>query len=155
MTAGSGTVRSASSLAATQETLAALAARAVTDDADKPGGPKSWETTNLLHLGRALTYAAALRDETRGGHVREDFPARDDEHFLHHVHLKRSASGVLAAEVVPVPRSNLAGLDLDGSVPLDRLDEDRADGVGPASLTNPAGRHTPSVGSIESVEETQ
>ena len=155
MTAGSGTVRSASSLAATQETLAALAARAVTDDADKPGGPKSWETTNLLHLGRALTYAAALRDETRGGHVREDFPARDDEHFLHHVHLKRSASGVLAAEVVPVPRSNLAGLDLDGSVPLDRLDEDRADGVGPVGLTNPAGRHTPSVGSIESVEETQ
>ena len=113
MTAGSGTVRSAGSLAATQETLAALAARAVTDDADKQGGPKSWEATNLLHLGRALTYAAALRDETRGGHVREDFPSRDDEHFLHHVHLQRSGAGVLEARVVPVPRSNLDGLDLD------------------------------------------
>ena len=65
-----------------------------TDDADKQGGPKSWEATNLLHLGRALTYAAALRDETRGGHVREDFPARDDEHFLHHVHLQRAGAGV-------------------------------------------------------------
>ena len=149
MTAGSGTVRSAVSLGATQETLAALATRAVTDDADKPGGPKSWETTNLLHLGRALTYAAALRDETRGGHVREDFPARDDEHFLHHVHLQRSDAGVLEATVVPVPRSNLDGLDLDGSVPLDVLDEDRADGARPA---NGAGRHTQSVGSTE---ETQ
>jgi len=116
MTAGSGTVRSAGSLAATQETLAALAARAVTDDADKQGGPKSWEATNLLHLGRALTYAAALRDETRGGHVREDFPSRDDENFLHHVHLQRSDAGVLEARVVPVPRSNLDGLDLDHQV---------------------------------------
>ncbi|MFM6848642.1 MAG: L-aspartate oxidase, partial [Terrabacter sp.] len=97
----------------TQATLAELAARAVTDDAEKQGGPKSWETTNLLHLGRALTYAAALREETRGGHVREDFPARDDEHFLHHVHLRRSASGTVEARVVPVPRSNLEGLDLD------------------------------------------
>jgi L-aspartate oxidase len=115
MTAGSGTVRSATSLADTQATLAALAARAVTDDADKQGGPKSWETTNLLHLGRALTYAAALRDETRGGHVREDFPARDDASFLHHVHLRRVESGALVAEVVPVPRSNLEGLDLDNT----------------------------------------
>lgn len=115
MTAGSGTVRSASSLASTQATLAELAARAVTDDAEKQGGPKSWETTNLLHLGRALTYAAALREETRGGHVREDFPARDDAHFLHHVHLRRAASGTVEARVVPVPQSNLDGLDLDNT----------------------------------------
>src|SRR6476661_102295 len=141
MTAGSGTVRSASSLAATQQTLAELAARAVADDADKQGGPKSWETTNLLHLGRALTYAAALRDETRGGHVREDFPARDDENFLHHVHLRRSGDGILEARVVPVPPSNLDGLDLDGSVPLDVLDEDRADG---APTARAAARHTTS-----------
>src|SRR6478609_5319914 len=124
MTSGSGTVRSAGSLAATQETLAALAARAVTDDADKQGGPKSWEATNLLHLGRALTYAAALRDETRGGHVREDFPSRDDEHFLHHVHLQRSDAGVLEARVVPVPRSNLDGLDLDHQAPGTTATED-------------------------------
>ncbi|NUO33489.1 MAG: FAD-binding protein, partial [Dermatophilaceae bacterium] len=113
MTAGSGTVRSASSLAQTQATLTELAARAVTHDAEKQGGPRSWETTNLLHLGRALTYAAALREETRGGHVREDFPARDDEHFLHHVHLRRAASGSVQARVVPVAQSNLDGLDLD------------------------------------------
>jgi L-aspartate oxidase len=113
MTAGAGSVRSAESLAATQATLAAITERAATAYPDRQGGPKSWETTNLLHLGQALTYAATLREETRGGHVREDFPARDDERFLHHVHLRRSEDGVLAADVVPVPRSNLDGLDLD------------------------------------------
>jgi L-aspartate oxidase len=113
MTAGAGTVRSAESLAATQATLAAVAERASTADPDRMGGPKSWETTNLLHLGQALTYAATLREETRGGHVREDFPDRDDERFLHHIHLRRSADGALTAELVPVPRSNLDGLDLD------------------------------------------
>jgi L-aspartate oxidase len=149
MTAGSGTVRSASSLAATQQTLAALAARAVGADSDKQGGPKSWETTNLLHLGRALTYAAALRDETRGGHVREDFPARDDEHFLHHVHLQRSVAGALDARIVPVPQSNLDGLDLGGPTPVDVLDEDRAEDPGAAK---PTARHT--VSAIETEEAT-
>ncbi len=115
MTAGAGTVRSAASLAATEEALAAVSAKAATD-ADRQGGPKSWETTNLVHLGRALTHAAALREETRGGHVREDFPTRDDERFLHHVHLTREASGRLGATVVPVPHANLDGLDLDAGV---------------------------------------
>jgi L-aspartate oxidase len=113
MTAGAGTVRSAESLAATESRLAELAARAASDDAKKKGGPKSWETTNLLHLGRALAYAASLREETRGGHVREDFPVRDDERFLHHVHLVRSGYGTLTAETVDVPRSNLESLGLD------------------------------------------
>ena len=82
--------------------------------------------------------------------MREDFPARDDEHFLHHVHLPAlRLPASLEAEVVPVPRSNLDGLDLDGSVPLDVLDEDRADGTRPANRT---GRHTQLGGSTE---ETQ
>ena len=84
--------------------------------ADRAGGPKSWETTNLLHLGRALTYAAGLRDETRGGHVREDFPTRDDAAFLHHTLLRRGDDDVLRAEIVEVPQSNLEGLDLDAGV---------------------------------------
>ena len=73
MTAGAGSVRSAASLAAT---AARLADSPAADDSKK-GVPKSWETTNLLHVGQALTLAAVLR-ETRGGHVREDFPERDD-----------------------------------------------------------------------------
>ncbi len=39
---------------------------------------QSWETTNLLTISTALADAAALREETRGSHWREDFPERDD-----------------------------------------------------------------------------
>ena len=39
---------------------------------------ESWETTNLLTISAALADAAALREETRGSHWREDFPERDD-----------------------------------------------------------------------------
>ena len=113
MTAGSGTVRSAVSLAATETELERIAGLGAHDDAGKKGGPKSWEATNLLHLGRALTYAAVLRAETRGGHVREDFPERDDAHFLHHTVLRRSADGSLVAGRDEVPSANLEGLDLD------------------------------------------
>ena len=112
MTAGAGTVRSAASLGATEEALAALCAGGTSDAGRKQGGPKSWETTNLLLIGRALTYAARLREETRGGHVREDFPARDDVRFLHHTMLSRSADGQLVTRVAEVPQSNLEGLGL-------------------------------------------
>jgi L-aspartate oxidase len=109
MTAGAGSVRSAESLAAAERRLAKLAAA----DDGKTGGPKSWEATNLLHLGRALVLAASLREETRGGHVREDFPGRDDERFLHHTILRRAENGRLTATSEPVPHENLEGLDLD------------------------------------------
>jgi len=44
----------------------------------------SWETTNLLTIGAALAAAATLREETRGSHWREDFPARDDATWSGH-----------------------------------------------------------------------
>ncbi|MEN0127943.1 MAG: L-aspartate oxidase [Brevundimonas sp.] len=37
-----------------------------------------WETTNIHQVATALTYAALLREESRGGHARTDFPATDD-----------------------------------------------------------------------------
>ena len=45
---------------------------------------ESWETTNLVTISTALADAAALRQETRGSHWREDFPERDDERFAGH-----------------------------------------------------------------------
>jgi L-aspartate oxidase len=45
---------------------------------------ESWETTNLLTISAALTDAAALREETRGSHWRDDFPERDDADFAGH-----------------------------------------------------------------------
>jgi L-aspartate oxidase len=44
----------------------------------------AWETTNLLTISAALTAAAALREETRGSHWREDFPERNDAAWAGH-----------------------------------------------------------------------
>jgi L-aspartate oxidase len=38
-----------------------------------------WEDANLLHLARAVTAAATIREESRGGHYRLDFPTARQE----------------------------------------------------------------------------
>ena len=38
----------------------------------------------LLQLAKVMTVAALHRNESRGGHFREDFPERDDENFMKH-----------------------------------------------------------------------
>ncbi|MEP6632013.1 MAG: L-aspartate oxidase, partial [Lapillicoccus sp.] len=95
MTAGSGVVRSADSLAATADTLATLAKGA--EPGDETPGPAAWQATNLLQLGQVLTQVAALREETRGGHLRSDFPDRDDEQWLGHLRSVRDVDGLVAA----------------------------------------------------------
>ena len=72
-------IRNGAGLAAAQDALAAVPARA---DA-MPGihaAPQvaEWETTNVHQVASALTAAAAARTESRGGHFREDFPESDD-----------------------------------------------------------------------------
>ncbi len=42
------------------------------------------ELENLLDLSYVTAAAALNRTESRGGHTREDFPERDDEHWLKH-----------------------------------------------------------------------
>jgi L-aspartate oxidase len=37
-----------------------------------------WETSNVLATASALASAALTRAETRGGHLRADYPERDD-----------------------------------------------------------------------------
>ena len=93
MTEGAGVLRSADSLAQTAKTLDALNAR----PASVPR-TESWETTNLHAVATAITAAAALREETRGGHWREDFPEPRDE-WLGHV-TQRLAGGRLESEFV-------------------------------------------------------
>ena len=90
MSRGSGPVRSAAS---TDETVEALAALVAVPAEDAEPGPAAWETTNLLHLGLALSIAARRREETRGGHVRSDFPDRDDAHWLVHQCVTRAVDG--------------------------------------------------------------
>ncbi len=38
----------------------------------------------LLDLARVVVVGALAREESRGGHFREDFPTRDDKGFMHH-----------------------------------------------------------------------
>jgi L-aspartate oxidase len=79
MTSRVGVLRSADGLADATRLLDKLAGVS-TDVVDQ----ESWETTNLLTLSIALADAAALREETRGSHWREDFPERDDVRFAGH-----------------------------------------------------------------------
>ena len=45
------------------------------------------ELTNLLDQAVATMYSAEQRTETRGAHAREDFPERDDEHWMKHTYV--------------------------------------------------------------------
>ena len=40
--------------------------------------PSGWELQNMLCVARLMIQAALEREETRGCHVRTDFPQRDD-----------------------------------------------------------------------------
>jgi succinate dehydrogenase / fumarate reductase flavoprotein subunit len=44
----------------------------------------TWELGNLLELAEVTAVSALARQESRGGHAREDFPNRDDVNWLKH-----------------------------------------------------------------------
>jgi len=79
-TEGPGVLRSAAGL-----TLAAAKLAAVPTDAHRADGvvvvpqPAEWETTNIHQVATVLTATALTRAETRGGHVRTDFPQTSDD----------------------------------------------------------------------------
>ena len=95
MTARAGVLRTADGLAEAAVRLDKLAGTP-TDAVDQD----SWETTNLLSVSAVLAAAAALREETRGSHWREDFPERDDARWFGHVDVTLdpgAASGLAVA----------------------------------------------------------
>jgi len=51
-------------------------------------GPPEFELLNILTLATQITKCALLREETRGVHVRDDHPARDDYHWQRHITLR-------------------------------------------------------------------
>jgi len=51
-------------------------------------GPPEFELLNILTLATQITKCALLREETRGVHVRDDYPERDDYHWQRHITLR-------------------------------------------------------------------
>jgi aspartate oxidase len=54
---------------------------------------RSWETSNVLTVASLIATSARLREETRGSHWRDDFPERDDAHWLARITLQRGPDG--------------------------------------------------------------
>jgi L-aspartate oxidase len=99
MTAGAGVLRTGESLATAESRLARLAEERPSQEPTT----EAWETTNLHQVGAVLARHAALREETRGGHWREDHPERDDEHWLGHLVTHLDAGGEVRTDYRPLP----------------------------------------------------
>ena len=118
-TAGPGVIRSAATLADAGRRLASLASSS-TSLADSRQAPRAavpgrmsvgvaeWETTNLHQVATVLTQVAAVREESRGGHYREDFPERL-ESWRGRLIARVLPGGALSARFVPVVDKEEAG----------------------------------------------
>jgi L-aspartate oxidase len=51
--------------------------------------PAGWELQNMLCVARLMIAAARARTESRGAHVRTDFPVADDAHWDRHLTFRR------------------------------------------------------------------
>ncbi len=51
--------------------------------------PEGWELQNMLIVAQLMIRAASEREETRGVHVRTDFPETDDAHWRRHLAFHR------------------------------------------------------------------
>jgi L-aspartate oxidase len=49
------------------------------------GASADWQHLNFLTVAQLIARAALRREESRGGHFRVDFPARDDDHWRVHL----------------------------------------------------------------------
>ena len=63
---------------------------------------ETWELLNLLQTSLVTVNAAKNREESRGGHAREDFPDRDDENWMKHTVTWLSKEGEVTIDYRPV-----------------------------------------------------
>jgi L-aspartate oxidase len=55
--------------------------------------PEGWELQNLLIVARLMIEAALRREESRGVHLRTDFPQTDDAHWQKRIGFRREEAG--------------------------------------------------------------
>lgn len=60
------------------------------------------ELNNMVLISQALTEAALMRKESRGGHAREDYPERDDANFHKHTEVTLDGDGNIKIDYRPV-----------------------------------------------------
>ncbi|MEE9602819.1 MAG: L-aspartate oxidase, partial [Thermoguttaceae bacterium] len=77
-----GVQRSAKDLAEAAENIDRWCRYALARQFSDPAG---WELQNMLGISRLIIEAASSREESRGSHVRIDFPDTDDEHWNRHI----------------------------------------------------------------------
>ncbi|MFV0633702.1 L-aspartate oxidase [Demequina sp.] len=100
---GAGPVRDEQGLVRAQERLGALMGRFHTETpARAMPQTAEWETSNVLTAASALVAVALAREETRGGHLRTDFPDRDDARFAVRLAASLDGDGELQVQRAPL-----------------------------------------------------
>jgi succinate dehydrogenase / fumarate reductase flavoprotein subunit len=100
--------RTEESLAQAEQDIASLRARyadvAVADKGKRYNSDllEAIELGFLLELAEILVVGARARNESRGGHFREDYPTRDDVNFMRHTMAYRAADGSIKLDYKPV-----------------------------------------------------
>ncbi len=82
-----GVRRSGPSLAEAATTIRRWCRYALTRQLANPEG---WELQNMLTIASLMVDAALVREESRGVHLRTDFPANDDAHWRRHLTFVRN-----------------------------------------------------------------
>jgi succinate dehydrogenase / fumarate reductase, flavoprotein subunit len=68
-----------------------------------PGWHTAIDLANLLVISEAIARAAIDRRESRGGHFRDDYPAKEKAYSGHNTVLRRNADGSMQVERRPIP----------------------------------------------------
>jgi succinate dehydrogenase / fumarate reductase flavoprotein subunit len=68
-----------------------------------PGWHTALDLGNLLTVSEAITRAAIERRESRGGHFRDDYPAKDPAYATFNIVLRRGEDGAMRVERRPIP----------------------------------------------------
>jgi succinate dehydrogenase / fumarate reductase, flavoprotein subunit len=103
-----GIVRREEEMVRALDEIAALKARAARVSVAghreyNPGWHTALDLQNLLTVSEAVTRAAIERKESRGGHFRDDHPAKDPAYAAFNIVLRRGADGAMQVERRPIP----------------------------------------------------